>query len=164
MTTPGMLNGSSRLRALAVLIVTFSVGGLSGVTIDRAWFRPVAEPRPEARAERTEPRRAERRTPEPIDADQIPLPLERLQPTPEEERRLHEIARRWRPQAALAIENIRASISDLENNMFAEMLCVLSKDKQDRYLAQLEEGGDNRVLIDKRFALVRSNQCGQVRR
>ena len=161
MTTPSMLNGSSRLRAIAVLVVTFSVGGLSGVTIDRAWFRPAVEPRSEPR---TEPRRAERRVPEPIDADQIPLPLERLQPTADEERQLHEIARRWRPQAALAIENIRANISDLENNMFAEMLCVLSKDKQERYLAQLEEGGDNRVLIDRRFALVRSNQCGQVRR
>jgi len=161
MTTPGMLNGSSRLRAVAVLVVTFSVGGLSGVTIDRAWFRPSVEPRSEPR---TEPRRAERRTPEAVDADQIPLPLERLQPTADEERQLHEIARRWRPQAALAIENIRANISDLENNMFAEMLCVLSKDKQERYLAQLEENGDNRVLIDKRFALVRSNQCGQVRR
>lgn len=161
MTWPSMLAASSRMRALAVLVVTFSVGGLSGVTIDRAWFRPTVEPRPEPR---TEPRRAERRAPEPIDADQIPFPLERLQPTPDEERQLHAIARRWRPQAALAIQTIRTNIADLENNMFAEMLCVLSKDKQDRYLAQLEENGGDPVLIDKRFALVRSNQCGQVRR
>jgi len=164
MTTPSMLTASSRLRALAVLVITFSVGGLSGVTIDRTWFRPNVEPRAEPRTERTEPRRAERRTPEVVDADQIPLPLERLQPTADEERQLHEIARRWRPQAALAIENIRANISDLENNMFAEMLCVLSKDKQNRYLAQLEENGGDRVLIDKRFALVRANRCGDVRR
>jgi hypothetical protein len=48
--------------------------------------------------------------------------------------------------------------------MFAEMLCVLSKEQQDRYLAQLQENGADNVIIDKRFSLVRSNQCEEVKR
>ena len=153
-----MINFSNRLRGLALLLMTFVVGGVGGVAADRAWLRARGEARVEVR-------RPERRTgAETVESDRIPYPLEVLQLSPQEEARLHEIARRWRPQAARAMESIRANISDLENNMFAEMLCVISRDKQERYLAQLQENGANRVMIDKRFALVRSNRCGEVRR
>jgi len=140
---------SNRLRALGLLLVVFTAGGLAGAAVDRAYFRPV-EPR------RADGRRVERRG---IDADQIPTPLALLSLSPEEERRLHEIARRWRPQAGQALEQMRANVSELENNMFAEMLCAISKEKQERYLAQLQENGAGAILIDKRFRLVRAHQC-----
>lgn len=160
MTDPGpiMTNSSNRLRGLALLVLVFGVGGVAGVAADRAWLRTHATPI-------VEDRRAGRRPGnDQIDSDRIPIPLEALALSPDEERRLHEIARRWRPQAARTIEGIRANVAELENNMFAEMLCVLPKEKQDRYLAQLQEGGGDRLLIDKRFALVRSNRCEEVRR
>jgi hypothetical protein len=157
-TTTTMINSSNRIRALALLIVTFAAGGVGGVTADRVWLHTRGEKRVEVRPPRR-PAGAEG-----VESDRIPYPLEVLQLTPQEEARLHEIARRWRPQAARAMEGIRANISELENNMFAEMLCVISRDKQERYLAQLQENGGDRVLIDKRFALVRSNRCGEVGR
>jgi hypothetical protein len=157
-TTSPMINTSNRLRALALLVVTFTAGGIGGVAADRVWSRTHAERRVAVRPP------GWRGSSEGVESDRIPYPLELLQLSPEEEARLHEIARRWRPQAAQAMEGIRANISDLENNMFAEMLCVISRDKQERYLAQLQENGANRVLIDKRFALVRSNRCEEVRR
>ena len=152
-----MTLSSSRLRALALLALSFGVGGVAGVAIDRTWLRPAAEP-PRAEARRQGTDRSE------VDADQIPFPLEALKLNADEERRLHEIARRWRPQAAQAMEGMRSNISELENNMFAEMLCALSKEKQDRYLAQLQENGADAQMIEKRFRLVRSNQCAEVRR
>jgi hypothetical protein len=157
-TTSPMINTSNRLRALALLVVTFAAGGVGGVAADRVWTRTHDEKRVEARPP------GWRGSTEGVESDRIPYPLELLQPSPQEEARLHEIARRWRPQAAQAMEGIRANISELENNMFAEMLCVISRDKQERYLAQLQENGANRVLIAKRFALVRSNRCEEVRR
>ena len=157
-TTTTMINSSNRIRALALLIVTFAAGGVGGVAADRVWLRTRGEKRVESRPP------GWRASTEGVESDRIPYPLELLQLSPQEEARLHEIARRWRPQAAQAMEGIRANISELENSMFAEMLCVISKDKQERYLAQLQENGGDRVLIDKRFALVRSNRCGEVRR
>jgi hypothetical protein len=155
-----MINASTRLRGLALLVVTFVAGGVGGVAVDRTWLRPQnAE-----RTERTEPRARARPAGTEIESDRIPYPLEVLQLSPEEEAKLHAIARRWRPQAAQAMESIRANVSELENNMFAEMLCVISKEKQERYLAQLQENGANRILIDKRFALVRSNRCEEIKR
>jgi hypothetical protein len=154
-----MIIPSTRLRGLVLLGLTFAVGGVAGAAADRAWVRSRPEPR------QLETRVAGLRTgPEAIESDRIPYPLEKLDLSPQETAQLHEIARRWRPQAAQAMENIRANVSDLENNMFAEMLCVISREKQERYLAQLQENNANRILIDKRFSLVRSNRCGEVRR
>lgn len=151
------MNTSSRLRAFGLLAVTFLAGGVAGAALYRLYSPPGFRNEP--------PRREGRRDggATAIEADRIPFPIEALGPTREEEERLHDIARRWRPRAAQAVENIRASVADLENDMFAEMLCVISKDKQDRYLATLQENGGARVLIEKRFRLVRSNQCGPVR-
>ena len=155
-----MINASPRVRGLALLVVTFVAGGVGGVAVDRTWLRPQSV----ERTARTEPGTRARPAGSEIESDRIPYPLEVLQLSPEEEAKLHAIARRWRPQAAQAMENIRANVSDLENNMFAEMLCVISREKQERYLAQLQENGANRILIDKRFALVRSNRCEEVKR
>jgi hypothetical protein len=47
--------------------------------------------------------------------------------------------------------------------MFADMLCVLTPDQRDRYLAQLHRYGMAREVIDKRFATVRANQCAAAR-
>jgi len=153
-----MMTSSSSLRGLALLLVTFAVGGVTGIAADRAWVRTTTKGKVEVSPTGV------RRTGETVESDRIPLPLERLELTSTEEAKLHEIARRWRPQAARAMEGIRANVSDLENNMFAEMLCVLTKEQQDRYLAQLQESGGDNVLIDKRFSLVRSNQCESIKR
>jgi hypothetical protein len=153
-----MIISSSSLRGLALLLITFVVGGVAGAAVDRSWLQtkpkePVTVSPSGFRGQR-----------ETVESDRIPLPLERLVLTATEEAKLHEIARRWRPQAERAMADIRANVSDLENNMFAEMLCVLTKEQQDRYLAQLQENNANNVMIDKRFSLVRSNQCESVRR
>ncbi|HEY2376077.1 MAG TPA: hypothetical protein VGH98_08895 [Gemmatimonadaceae bacterium] len=143
-----------RLGALALLLVSFIAGGAAGVAADRAWWRPRAELRAE------DPRRAHDRQPsDGPELEQIPTPLEKLDLTDEETRRLHTIARRWRPQAATAVARIRPIVSDLENDMFAEMLCAISKDKQDRYLHALQDGDADSVMIAKRFRLIRTNRC-----
>jgi hypothetical protein len=154
------MNTSNGFRAAAVLLVTFVAGAAAGAAGYRGYAQSHLDPPTQAR--RVEGRRAG----EPqatVEADRIPLPIEALGPSREEEERLREIARRWRPQAARAVENIRVAVSDLENDMFAEMLCVISKDKQDRYLASLQENGADNIMIEKRFRLVRSDQCGAVR-
>jgi hypothetical protein len=151
-----MTTSSDRLRAVALLLVAFVCGGAVGVAADRAFSLRRADVMvgSERRESRVRPSGG-------VEAEQIPTPLERLDLTPEEQRRLHAIARRWRPQAAEAIAKIRPIVSDLENDMFAEMLCVLSRDKQDRYLRGLRDGGADSAMIAKRFRLVRTNQCPQ---
>lgn len=149
-----MTTSSDRLRALALLLVAFVCGGAVGVAADRAFWLKRAEVSVGSERHQFRVRPAGG-----VEAEQIPTPLEQLDLTPEEERRLHAIARRWRPQAAEAIARIRPIVSDLENDMFAQMLCVLSKDQQDRYLRELRDGRADSVMIAKRFRLVRSNQC-----
>lgn len=154
-----MIDSANRARALVVLISCFVAGGVVGVAGDRAFLRRSAEP---PRAEIPSPRREERRSPgTEVESDRIPLPLEMLNLSPTEERNLHAIARRWRPRAGIILSQVREQVSDLENDMFAEMLCAISRDKQERYLAQLQENGADAVMIDKRFRLVRSNQCAR---
>jgi hypothetical protein len=145
---------SDRLRALALLVVAFVVGGVVGVAADRAFWSP----RPEIRVSEARPD-PNMRPSRGVEAEQIPTPLERLNLTADEQQRLHAIARRWRPQAAEALAQIRPLVSDLENNMFAEMLCAISKDKRDRYRDELRGNGADSVMIAKRFRLVNSNQC-----
>jgi len=146
---------SDRLRAFGLLLVAFVAGGAAGVAADRAWWHPAAG------APAEPPRRdPNRRRSEGVEIEQIPTPLERLQLSDEETRRLHAIARRWRPKAAAELARIRPVVSDLENDMFAEMLCAISKDKQDQYLRELEQqNGADSAMVAKRFRLVRTNQC-----
>jgi hypothetical protein len=149
-----MTSSSDRFRALALLLVAFLCGGAVGVAADRAFWHPRGNvPAGWERRERSV------RPSGQAEVEQIPTPLERLDLTPAEEQRLHAIARRWRPQAAEAIARIRPIVSDLENDMFAEMLCVISKDKQDRYYRELRDAGADSAMIAKRFRLVRTNQC-----
>ena len=139
---------SSRARALLLLIVTFIVGGLAGIAIDRTLIR--AEPRRESRVGSG------------VDADRIPLPLEVLGLTSQEQSRLHAIARRWRPRSSAEFDSVRSRVSEMENGMFAEMLCVIRPELRDRYLQSLRANKFSEDVIDKRFALVRANQCGTV--
>ena len=138
---------SSRARAALLLAVTFVVGALAGAALDRVMIR--REPRRESRVA--------------IDADRIPVPLETLGLTSDEEARLHAIARRWRPRASNELDSVRHRVSDMENGMFAEMLCVIRPELRDRYLESLRANRFSQEIIDKRFALVRANQCGTVR-
>jgi hypothetical protein len=149
-----MTTRTDRLRAFGLLLVAFVAGGAAGVATDRAWGHPVADARTEP------PRDPNRRRSEGVELEQIPTPLERLQLSDEETRRLHAIARRWRPKAAAELARIRPVVSDLENDMFAEMLCAISKDKQDQYLRELQQqNGADSAMVAKRFRLVRTNQC-----
>ena len=144
---------SDRLLALSLLIVAFIAGGAAGVAADRAWLRT------HATASLIGTRR-ERRTPTgAIESETIPTPLEQLDLSPDQQRRLHAIAGRWRPQAARAVAAIRPVVAELENKMFADMLCVLSTDQQDKYLASLRQQGADSAMIDERFYLVRTKQC-----
>jgi hypothetical protein len=138
---------SSRARAALLLAVTFVVGGLVGVAIDRTVIR-------------TEPRRESRVG---VETDRIPLPLEVLGLTSEEASRLHAIARRWRPRSSAEFDSVRHRVSEMENGMFAEMLCAIRPELRDRYLQSLRANNFSQEIIDKRFALVRANQCGTVR-
>ena len=144
---------SDRLLALSVLLVAFIAGGAAGVAADRAWLRThemawlIGD-----RRERRAPRDA-------IEAETIPTPLEQLDLSPDQQRRLHTIAGRWRPQAARAVAAIRPVVEELENKMFADMLCVLSTDQQDKYLVTLRRQGADSAKIDERFYLVRTKQC-----
>jgi uncharacterized membrane protein len=54
---------------------------------------------------------------------------------------------------------MRDRVSELENGMFADMLCVITPTQQDRYLALLQESRAPQALIDKRFANVRAKTC-----
>src|SRR5437868_10924470 len=99
MSDDGVVMSGAQLRALLVLAATFVAGALAGGAIDRAYTA-----RAEARllVERPEPRRAEVRHHDEggVPRDQIPTPLYSLGLTPDEQTRLAEIARRWRPQAS----------------------------------------------------------------
>ena len=138
---------SSRARAALLLVLTFVVGGLAGVAVDRTWLR-------------VEPRRASRVG---VEADRIPVPLEVLGLTADEQTRLHAIARRWRPRANNELDSVRHRVSDMEDGMFAEMLCAIRPELRDRYLQSLRANNFSQEIIDRRFALVRANQCGTVR-
>ena len=137
---------SSRARAAILLVVTFIVGGIAGVAVDRTMLRI----------------NLGRETRVGVDANRIPVPLELLGLSTEEETRLHAIARRWRPRANTELDSVRHRVSEMENGMFAEMLCVLRPELRDRYLRQLRANNFPQALIDKRFALVRANQCASV--
>ena len=138
---------SSRARAALLLVVTFIVGALAGVAADRTILR-------------VGPRREQRIG---VSDNQIPVPLEMLGLTSDERTRLEAISHRWRPRANTELDSVRHRVSEMENGMFAEMLCVLRPELRDRYLQQLKANKFPQELIDKRFALVRANQCGTVR-
>ncbi|HXT14230.1 MAG TPA: hypothetical protein VN706_01285 [Gemmatimonadaceae bacterium] len=135
---------SSNLRAIVILVLVFIAGGAAGVALERA---------------RTTPRRESRVKEGVVEDERIPTPLTALGLSDDETRELHAIARRWRPKASQLVRGLAASVGSLENDMFAEMLCVLSPDQRERYLSQLQQNTADTTLINRRFQLVRANQC-----
>lgn len=141
---------SGRLRAFAVLTVVFVAGALAGAVIGRAALR-----REQKRPAALEPRRSGKGP----DVDQIPTPLLGLGLTADQETRLHAIARQWRPRAARELDSVRAHAGQIENGMFADMLCVLTPAQRDQYLAWLQNAKMPADVVDTRFAVVRANKC-----
>src|ERR1041384_111740 len=150
----------TRARAIVLLIVTFVAGAIAGAA---AW--PYVEPRRMIRVGRE------------VEAERIPAPLVGLGLSSDEEARLHTIprpwrgrararpvARHWRPRADSEFREVRRHVSDMENGMFAEMLCVLSPEKRERYLKLTQDEHYDPTVVEKRFALVRANKCGEVPR
>ena len=137
----------TRARAIVLLIVTFVAGAIAGAA---AW--PYVEPRRMIRVGRE------------VEAERIPAPLVGLGLSSDEEARLHPIARHWRPRADSEFREVRRHVSDMENGMFAEMLCVLSPEKRERYLKLTQDEHYDPTVVEKRFALVRANKCGEVPR
>lgn len=138
------------MRALIVLSVVFLAGALAGAVVGRAALR---------REQNVMPSRESRRLGAAPDVDQIPTPLVGLGLSPEEETRLHAIARQWRPRAARELAEVRVHTSELENGMFADMLCVLTPTHRDQYMAWLRNAKMPDEVIAKRFAVVRENKC-----
>jgi hypothetical protein len=138
-----------RARALLLLALSFVVGGFTGVALDRRVSRP----------DRALGRRTPTAANDSANLDRIPVPLEQLGLTAEETGRLREIARRWRPQALVALGEFRQRVNVLEDGMFAEMLCVLSPEKRDRYVAGLRGSHYDESLIARRLELVSAHRC-----
>jgi hypothetical protein len=143
------MGADTRARAVVLLIATFAAGAITGATV---WPR-VAPPRGEAR------RAGVSREPE---SDRIPVPLELLGLSSDERARLHAIAHRWRPRADSEFNEVRRHVSDLENGMFAEMLCALTPDQRDRYLKMTQDQHYDTTIVNKRFAIVRANRCNEL--
>jgi len=135
-----------RLRAMILLVATFVAGAIAGAAL---W-------------QRIQPRHAEPRARGEVESERIPDPLEGLGLTDDERARLHAIARRWRPRANNEFEEVRRHVADLENGMFAEMLCALTPQQRDQYLQMTQEQRYDTTVVNKRFALVRENRCGEV--
>lgn len=144
-------------RGFAVLVVVFIAGALAGSVGGRMALR--RELQVGAGGWSAEREAGRRRIQAPVDIDQIPTPLIQLGLTPDQEARLHDIARRWRPRAATELSEMRERVGELENGMFADMLCVITPAQQDRYLAVLQGSHAPQALIDKRFANVRAKTC-----
>ncbi|HEY5063082.1 MAG TPA: hypothetical protein VII52_16195 [Gemmatimonadaceae bacterium] len=142
---------SPRARALLLLALTFAAGVAAGAAIEPRLGRSGGAIE---RRGRTSPNRER-------ELEQIPVPLERLGLTDTETTQLRAIARHWRPQTAVALDEFRKRVSDMEDGMFAEMLCELAPDQRDRYLSQLRDGHYDEQIIARRFELVRSNHCGK---
>ena len=138
---------SDRLRALSLLLVAFIVGGAAGVAGDRAWAGA------RARSEQS-------RLPSPgREAEFVPQPIEALGLSSDQKRQVRAISARWRPKAAQVVAPLRTAVADLENDMFAEMMCVMTADQRAKYLDELRGFHADSSVIAKRFHLVDASQC-----
>ena len=146
------MGADTRARAIALLIATFVAGAITGAAV---W--PRLEPRgSEGRRIGTAAVRGE------VESERIPLPLETLDLTTDERARLHAIARRWRPRATNEFEEVRRHVADMENGMFAEMLCALTPEQREKYLELTRGQHYDTAVVNKRFAIVRANRCAEV--
>jgi hypothetical protein len=140
------MGANTRARAIVLLLATFVAGAIAGAAV---WPR-------------VEPRREERRLSREPESERLPIPLELLGLTGDERSRLHAIARRWRPRADTEWIEVRRHVSEMENGMFAEMLCALTPQQQEKYLKMLTDQRYDTTIVNKRFAIVRANRCGEV--
>jgi hypothetical protein len=140
------MGADTRARAVVLLIATFVAGAITGAAV---WPR-------------LEPRRLEVRPRREVESERIPVPLEMLGLSSDERTRLHAIARRWRPRSANEFDEVRRRVADMENGMFAEMLCALTPDQRDRYLKMTQEQHYDTAVVNKRFSIVRENRCDEV--
>jgi hypothetical protein len=140
------MSANTRARAIVLLLATFAAGAIAGAAV---WPR-------------VEPRRDERRVSREPESERIPFPLELLGLTGDERARLHAIARRWRPRADSEWTEVRRHVSEMENGMFAEMLCALTPEQQEKYQQMLTGQQYDTTIVNKRFAIVRANRCGEV--
>lgn len=140
------MSANTRARAIFLLIATFAAGVITGAA---AWPR-------------VEGRRAGWRAGLEPESERIPVPLELLGLTDGERTRLHAIARRWRPRADSEFNEVRHRVSEMENGMFAEMLCALTPEQQQKYLEMTQTEHYDTATVNKRFAIVRANRCGGV--
>lgn len=138
---------SDRVRALSLLLVAFIIGGAAGVAGDHAWASAHA-------------RSDQLRLPSPgHEAEFIPQPIEALGLSSDQEREVRAISARWRPKAAQVVAPLRTAVADLENDMFAEMMCVMTPGQRAQYLDELRGFHADSVVIAKRFHLVDAKQC-----
>lgn len=140
------MGADTRARAAVLLIATFAAGAIAGAAL---WPR-------------VEPRRVEVRASREVESERIPIPLENLGLTSDERTRLHAIARRWRPRSANEFDEVRRRVADMENGMFAEMLCALTPEQRDQYLTMTQKQRYDTTVVNKRFAIVRANRCADV--
>ena len=141
---------TDRTRGLLLLLAAFVAGGLAGGALDRVYIIRMTMRRAQEERRGGADTRA---------VDRIPTPLEALDLTSEQQASLREIARKWRPQAGVALDEMRKKVSGMENDMFAEMLCVLTDAQRERYVHDLTENPFGRSVVDKRMSLVRAHAC-----
>lgn len=143
---------SDATRALALLALAFVVGSAAGVAGDRAYIHARSvQPAPA-----TNPRREGAGSPDPVF---VPPPIAALNLSSDQERRVREIAMRWRPKAAAAVAPIRAAVASMENDMFAEMVCVLSDAQRKQYVDELRGFHADSAVIATRLRLAETHSC-----
>jgi hypothetical protein len=143
---------SDATRALALLVLAFVVGSAAGVAGDRAYIRGrSAQAAPETKA-----RREGTGSPDPVF---VPPPIAALNLSSDQERRIREIAMRWRPKAAAAVAPIRSVVASMENDMFAEMVCVLSDGQRKQYVDELHGFHADSTVIATRLRLAETHTC-----
>jgi uncharacterized membrane protein len=147
------MGADNRARAVALLLATFVAGAIAGAAV---WPRVAPRGLEIRRLGGWSGERGE------VESERIPLPLETLGLSSDERTRLRAIARRWRPRAANEFEEVRRRVSDMENGMFAEMLCALTPEQRDKYLKLTQDQHYDTTTVTKRFALVRANRCSEV--
>ena len=142
---------SDAARALALLVLAFVVGSAAGVAGDRAYIRLHAPPSTSA-----PDRREVGGSPDPI---LVPPPIAALHLSSDQEQRVRAIAQHWRPMAAQAVAPIRAAVASMENDMFAEMACVLSDAQRKQYVDELHSFHIDSAVIATRLRLVETHTC-----
>lgn len=142
---------SDAARALALLLLAFAAGSAAGVAADRAYIHLRS-----ASATSVRGTRAAAASADPVF---LPPPIAALGLSSDQERRVREVARRWRPKAAAAVAPIRAAVASMENDMFAEMMCVLSDAQRKQYVEELHGFHADSTVIATRLRLVETNSC-----